>query len=287
MKGIILAGGSGTRLSPITKAVSKQLIPVYDKPMIYYPLSNLLQAGIREIQIISTPEHIDLYESLLRDGSQIGISIQYAVQKEPKGIAEALTISESFANKDSVCLILGDNIFYHPEMSEILKDAQKKLDGAVVFAYKVDNPSDFGIIEIDDNGIIQSIEEKPQTSKSDLAIPGLYFFDSNAATIAKKVVPSSRGEKEITSVLQSYLQSGRLAAIKLNETKWFDTGTPDGLIKASVFIRREQRRTGRTISCIEELALHNGWISSMDLLNISEKHLKSQYGKYVVSLTAS
>lgn len=285
MKGIVLAGGSGTRLSPITKAVSKQLIPVYDKPMIYYPLSNLLQAGIRDIQIISTPEHIDLYESLLGNGSQIGISIQYAVQKEPKGIAEALTISESFANKDSVCLVLGDNIFYHPEMSAFLKDAKKKLDGAVVFAYKVENPSDFGIIEIDDNGNILSIEEKPQTPKSDLAIPGLYFFDSNAATIAKKVASSPRGEKEITSVLQSYLQSGRLAAIKLNETKWFDTGTPDGLIKASVFIRREQRRTGKIISCLEELALHNGWISSKDLLNISEKHLKSQYGKYVVSLT--
>lgn len=285
MKGIVLAGGSGTRLSPITKAVSKQLIPVYDKPMIYYPLSNLLQAGIRDIQIISTPEHIDLYESLLGNGSQIGISIQYAVQKEPKGIAEALTISESFANKDSVCLVLGDNIFYHPAMSAFLKDAKKKLDGAVVFAYKVENPSDFGIIEIDDNGNILSIEEKPQTPKSDLAIPGLYFFDSNAATIAKKVASSPRGEKEITSVLQSYLQSGRLAAIKLNETKWFDTGTPDGLIKASVFIRREQRRTGKIISCLEELALHNGWISSKDLLNISEKHLKSQYGKYVVSLT--
>lgn len=284
MKGIILAGGLGTRLFPITKVISKQLLPVYDKPMIYYPISILFQAKIKEILIISTSKHIDRYKSLLGNGKRFGVSIEYEVQKEPNGIAEALVIGENFIQNDSVCLILGDNVFYHPDMPAFLQEAESKRDGSVVFTYKVENPSDFGIIELDEANNIVSIEEKPAKPKSHLAIPGLYFFDNAASGIAQKISLSPRGEKEITSVLQEYLNRKRLVAIELKETKWFDTGTPEGLLEASRFISEMQHKNKSILACIEEIAWRNGWIDDDTLTGLKEDDKNSEYGKYILSL---
>lgn len=285
MKGIILAGGLGTRLYPLTKAISKQLLPVYDKPMIYYSLSILFQAGIKDILIISTSNHIDLYKSLFGNGERFGVTIEYEIQKEPKGIAEALVIGESFIGNDNVCLILGDNVFYHPKMPDFLREAQEKLNGSVVFAYHVENPGDFGIIELDENKNIVSIEEKPTNPKSDLAIPGLYFFDNTASAIAKNTPPSPRGEKEITSVLQEYLKHRRLIAIELSEIKWFDTGTPRGLLNASRFVKETQQKKKSIIACIEEIAWCNGWIDYDTLTCLNKEEKASEYGKYILSLS--
>lgn len=284
MKGIILAGGLGTRLFPITKAISKQLLPVYDKPMIYYSLSLLFQANIRDILLISTSSHIDMYKSLFGNGKRFGVTIEYEIQKEPKGIAEALVIGEKFIHNDNVCLILGDNLFYHPDMPAFLHEAQRKLVGSVVFAYRVESPCDFGIIELDDNKSIVSIEEKPIEPKSDLAIPGLYFFDKMASEIAKNISPSQRGEKEITSVLQEYLKRESLTAIELNETKWFDTGTPDGMLNASQFVSETQQKNKCIIACIEEIAWRNGWIDYDTLTCLKEEEKASEYGKYILNL---
>lgn len=287
MKGIVLAGGSGTRLSPITRAISKQLIPVYDKPMVYYPFSVLLQAGIREILIISTREHIELYKTLFGNGNQLGIYISYKPQKEPKGIAEAFIIGKDFINNDDVCLVLGDNVFYDPYMPDVLQNAKNELEGAVIFAYPVTNPCEFGIVELDKNNNILSIEEKPKKPKSNLAIPGLYFFDNNVSDIANKIKPSDRDEKEITSVLQEYLKEKRIKALRLENTNWFDTGTPDGLLNASQFIRDTQEKTCSYISCIEEIAWKNKWISDEKLIRLGETQNSSQYGKHIICLINS
>lgn len=284
MKGIILAGGFGTRLSPMTVAVSKQILPVYDKPMIYYPLSILLQAKIKEILLISTSEHINFYKTLFGNGERLGINLQYKVQPTPNGIAGAMTLGEDFIKNDNFCLILGDNIFYNPDMRKILNDAKSRYKGAAIFTSAVSNPSDFGIVELDSNHEVVSIEEKPMSPKSDQAIPGLYFFNNEAMKIAKDIPCSNRGEKEITDVLKKYLEQQNLVAIPLTETKWFDTGTPDGLIEASQFIRATQAETKSIIACIEKIAWENGWISNKQLLNIDIKQQASEYGKYVLSL---
>ena len=255
MKGIILAGGRGTRLYPMTKVVSKQLLPIYDKPMVYYPLSALMLAGIREILVISTPNDISMYEELLGDGSKLGISISYEAQVEPKGLAQAFIIGESFIGNDSVCLILGDNIFYGPNFTKILTNAKNNLDGATIFGYYVKNPTAFGVVEFDKNNNVVSIEEKPEHPKSNYAVPGLYFYDNNVVDIAKHVEPSSRGELEITSVNNEYFKRGKLKVQLMQRgMAWLDTGTPAGMIKASEFVQTVQDMQGMYVSCLEEIA---------------------------------
>ena len=285
MKGIILAGGRGTRLFPMTVAVSKQLLPVYDKPMIYYPLSMLLLAGINEILIISTPEDTPLYERLLGDGSRIGVSVTYKVQDSPRGLADAFILGADFIGDDSVCLILGDNIFYGQNMTGILRSAIMEFNGATVFGYPVKNPKEFGVVEFDENRNVISIEEKPEKPKSNFVVPGLYFYDNQVVEIAKNVKPSARGEIEITSVNNAYLEMGKLKVTLLGRgTAWLDTGTPQGLLKAAEYVEAVQSRQGYYVSCIEEIAWRHGFITAEQLLELGKELNTTDYGKYIISL---
>ena len=284
-KGIILAGGTGSRLYPITKCVSKQLIPIYDKPMIYYPLSVLLLAGIREILIISTPVAIEQYKELLGDGKDIGIEIEYKVQDHPKGLAEAFLIGEEFIGEENVCLVLGDNIFFGQSLTELLNIARSRKTGATIFGYPVNNPKDFGVVEFNENGKVVSLEEKPADPKSKFAIPGLYFYDNKVIEYAKKIKPSDRDELEITSINKEYLKSEDLNVITMGRgIAWLDTGTPKGMLKASQFVETVQTRQGFYISCIEEIAWRRGFINDNQLRKLGEKLKMTEYGKYILSL---
>ena len=283
-KGIILAGGKGTRLYPLTKVISKQLLPIYDKPMIYYPLSVLLLSQITEVLIISSPETIDSYKKLLGDGSDLGIKIEYKIQEKPVGLADAFIIGEEFIGNDNVCLILGDNIFYGSNLSEILKRAVNN-KGATIFGCLVKNPKSFGVIEIDEDNNIKSIEEKPSNPKSNLAVPGLYFYDNSVIEIAKNVKPSSRGEIEITSINNEYLKRGKLNFISFGRgIAWFDTGTPENMLKAAEFVETIQARQGYYISCIEEIAWRKGLINDEKLKELGENLKMTEYGQYLLSL---
>lgn len=285
MKGIILAGGSGTRLYPITKAISKQLLPLYDKPMIYYPLSVLMLAGIREILIISTPEHLYAYEKLLGDGSRIGVSFTYQAQEVPRGVADAFILGETFIGEDNVCLILGDNVFYGQDLTRVLRETIKKHTGATIFGYPVKNPSAFGVVEFDTRGRVLSIEEKPERPKSNYAVPGLYFYDSRVVEIAKHITPSDRGELEITAINNVYLEMGELYVSLLGRgMAWLDTGTPKGMLQAAEFVEAVQDRQGFYISCIEEIAWRRGFISVEQLAAIGEELKMTEYGQYLLSI---
>lgn len=282
MKGIILAGGRGTRLYPSTISVSKQLLPVYDKPMIYYPLSTLLLAEIREILIISDPDSLPLYEKLLGDGSWLGVRFAYACQDQPRGLAEAFLIGEEFIGDDSVCLILGDNVFYGNDLSKLLLDAIHENLGATIFGYYVSNPSEFGVVEYDADGKVLSIEEKPAVPKSNYAVPGLYFYDNSVISIAKHVKPSARGELEITAVNNEYLARNQLRAIPMRRgMAWLDTGTHSSMLNAANFVEAVQSRQGLYISCIEEIAWHKGFISKKQLLERAKTLKNSDYGQYL------
>ena len=285
MKGIILAGGKGTRLYPMTKVVSKQLLPLYDKPMIYYPLSVLLMSGIRDILIISTPRDIDLYKELLGNGSKIGINIEYKIQEEAGGIGEAFILGEDFIGNDNVCLVLGDNIFFGQGFSDILEKGVKLEKGAYVFAYPIENPKEFGVVEFDKDGNVLSLEEKPKIPKSNYAVPGLYFYDNNVVEIAKNLKPSDRGELEITDINMEYLRRQELKVLQLGRGfAWLDTGTPAGMLNASNFVATVQERQGFYISCIEELAWRQGFINDEQLEQIGNELKKVQYGKYLLNL---
>lgn len=283
MKGIILAGGSGTRLYPITRSISKQILPVYDKPMIYYPLSVLMLAGIRDILIISTPRDLGAFQELLQDGNHLGLSLHYAVQEEPRGLAEAFLIGEEFIGDDTVCLILGDNIFYGGGLSPAIQRASKLEQGAVVFGYPVPNPKEFGVVEFDDAKRVVSIEEKPSQPKSNYAVPGLYFYDNDVVSIAKTIQPSARGELEITAVNNAYLQRGTLHVELFGRgMAWLDTGTHEGLLEAANFVSIVQKRQGLYVSCVEEIAFRMGYITKEQLLKLAEPMMKTEYGKYLV-----
>ena len=285
MKGIILAGGSGTRLYPVTKVISKQLLPIHDKPMIYYPLSILMLAGIRDILIISTPEDIPRFKKLLNDGSSIGINITYAIQNKPNGLAEAFIIGKEFIGDDNVCLILGDNIYYGPGFTIRLEKAAKLNDGAIVFGYYVKDPERFGVVEFDDNNKVLSIEEKPKNPKSNYAVTGLYFYDNSVIDIAKKIKPSNRGELEITSINQEYLKKKKLTVELLGRGyAWLDTGTHKSLAQASQFIQNIENRQGFKVACIEEIAYNKGWIDSNKLVELAQPMKKTQYGQYLLEI---
>ncbi len=285
MKGIILAGGAGTRLHPTTKVLSKQILPVYDKPMIYYPLSVLMLAGMREILVISTPHDLPVFQNLLQDGSQWGISISYAVQPNPGGLAQAFIIGEDFIAGDSSCLVLGDNIFYGQGFSAKLHEAAQTKDGGVVFAYHVNDPGRFGVVEVDANFSAKSIEEKPKIPKSNWAVTGLYFYDNHAVDYAKSLKPSGRGELEITALNQIYLETGKLKVVPLGRGfAWLDTGTHDSLLEAGMFVSTIQKRQGYMIACLEEIAFQNGWIDRERLISISESYRGTTYGAYLKEL---
>ena len=285
MKGIILAGGSGTRLYPLTKAVSKQIMPVYDKPMIYYPLSTLMLAGIREILIISTPRDLPAFQELFGTGEQLGLSMSYAVQEQPRGLAAAFLIGAEFIGSDSVALVLGDNIFYGQSFSRVLRQAAQREKGATIFGYFVRDPREYGVVEFDENGRAISIEEKPEHPKSNYAVPGLYFYDNDVVEIARNVKPSARGEIEITSINNEYLRRGMLMVETLGRGfAWLDTGNHDALLDASDFVAAVQKRQGMYISCIEEIAFRRGFIDREQLLRLAEPLMKTNYGKYLVEV---
>ncbi|MCI8308996.1 MAG: glucose-1-phosphate thymidylyltransferase RfbA [Clostridia bacterium] len=282
MKGIILAGGSATRLYPITIAVSKQMLPVYDKPMIYYPLSTLMMAGIKEVLIISTPVHLPAFESLLGDGSDLGMKLEYKVQEKPVGLADAFRLGADFIGNDNVALILGDNMIYGSRIERVLKAASNLKEGGIIFGYQVADPTSYGVVEIDKNGTALSIEEKPENPKSNLAVPGIYFYDNEVVKIANTIKPSERGELEITDVNKVYMEKGKLKVIPLgNGYAWFDTGTPDRLSDAADYVKAIELRQGVQIACLEEFAYKNGWINKDKILEHANKYKKTEYGKYL------
>ena len=285
MKGIILAGGSGTRLYPLTKSISKQIMPIYDKPMIYYPLSVLMLANIKEILIISTERDLPVFKELLKDGSELGLKLEYKVQEKPNGLAEAFLIGEEFIGKDNVALILGDNIFYGSGFTGLVEEAAKLKKGAIIFGYPVKDPKAYGVVEFDENGKAVSLEEKPKEPKSNYAIPGLYFYDNTVIEKAKKVKPSARGEIEITTVNEMYLSEGKLNVKNLGRgVAWLDTGTHDALLEAANYMEAIQKRQGFYIACIEEIAYTKGWINKEQLKKLAEPMMKTEYGKYLKDL---
>lgn len=287
-KGIILAGGSGTRLYPLTLAISKQIMPVYDKPMIYYPISVLMEAGIREILIISTPRDIVTFQELLGDGSQWGMNFEYKVQDKPNGLAEAFIIGEEFIGEDNVAMILGDNMFYGSHLPEILKRANERENESTIFGYYVKDPRAYGVVEIDKQGKAISIEEKPENPKSNYAVPGLYFYTNDVAKIAKTIEPSARGELEITSVNDEYMKMGKLTVEKLGRgMTWFDTGTHDALLETASFVQTIEKRQGMQVCCPEEIAYKNQWIDKVQLLELAQKFMKTEYGKYLKDIATN
>ena len=287
-KGIILAGGSGTRLYPLTIAISKQIMPVYDKPMIYYPISVLMEAGVKEVLIISTPRDIVTFKSLLGDGSQWGMNFEYKIQEKPNGLAEAFIIGEEFIGNDNVVMILGDNMFYGSHLREILRRANEREDESTIFGYYVKDPRRYGVVEIDKQGKAISIEEKPQEPKSNYAVPGLYFYTNDVVKIAKTIKPSARGELEITSVNDGYMKMGKLTVEKLGRgMTWFDTGTHDALIETASFVQTIEKRQGMQVCCPEEIAYKNGWITAEELSKLAEKYMKTEYGQYLKDLATN
>jgi len=285
MKGIILAGGSGTRLYPITKSISKQITPIYDKPMIYYPLSVLMLAGIKDILVISTPRDLPMFEELLQTGADFGISLSYAVQEQPNGLAEAFLIGENFIGNNSCALVLGDNIFYGHGFTGMLKEAEARKKGATIFGYYVQNPKDFGVVEFDENNRAISLEEKPENPKSNYAVPGLYFYDNTVVEKAKKVKPSKRGELEITTLNEMYLNEGTLNVTSLGRgMAWLDTGTHEALLEAANYVKTIQSRQGVMVACLEEIAYRNGWITKEKVCELAKPLLKSKYGEYLMDL---